>query len=75
MADGEDRDLAHDESRRLRTLREYRILDTAPEPAFDRVTKLVADLFDAHDQRTFCIHRATGHRISRHFGHRLALTG
>lgn len=47
LADGEDRDLAHDESRRLRTLREYRILDTAPEPAFDRVTKLVADLFDA----------------------------
>lgn len=47
LADGGDRDLAHDEDRRLRTLREYRILDTVPEPAFDRVTKLVADLFDA----------------------------
>jgi two-component sensor histidine kinase len=47
LADGGDRDLAHDESRRLRTLREYRLLDTAAEPGFDRVTKLVADLFDA----------------------------
>jgi two-component sensor histidine kinase len=47
LADGEDRDRARDEALRLRTLREYRILDTAPEPAFDRVTKLVADLFDA----------------------------
>ncbi|MGH6649885.1 MAG: GAF domain-containing protein [Sphingopyxis sp.] len=47
MADGGDRDLAHDESRRLRTLREYRILDTAREPGYDRITKLVADLFDA----------------------------
>lgn len=47
LADGGDRDLAHDESRRLRTLREYRILDTAREPGYDRVTKLVADLFDA----------------------------
>jgi two-component sensor histidine kinase len=35
-----------DERRRLRTLREYRIMDTGREPAFDRVTKLVADLFD-----------------------------
>ncbi len=35
------------EQRRLETLREYRLLDTRPEPAFDRVTKLVADLFDA----------------------------
>jgi two-component sensor histidine kinase len=47
LADGGDRDRAQDEARRLRTLREYRIMDTAPEPAFDRVTKLVADLFDA----------------------------
>ncbi len=47
LADGGDRDLAHDESRRLRTLREYRILDTAREPGYDRITKLVADLFDA----------------------------
>jgi two-component sensor histidine kinase len=31
---------------RLDTLREYRLLDTAPEQAFDRVTALVADLFD-----------------------------
>lgn len=35
------------EQRRLQTLREYRLLDTRPEPAFDRVTKLVSDLFDA----------------------------
>ena len=32
---------------RLDTLREYRILDTGPEEAFDRVTKMVADLYDA----------------------------
>lgn len=47
VADGGDRDRVHDEQRRLRTLREYRIMDTAPEPAFDRVTKLVAGLFGA----------------------------
>ena len=47
LADGGDRDRVEDERRRLRTLREYRIMDTGPEPAFDRVTKLVAGLFDA----------------------------
>ena len=47
LADGGDSKAAQDERLRLDTLREYRILDTAPEPAFDRVTKLVADLFDA----------------------------
>lgn len=36
-----------EENRRLATLREYRLLDSPPEPAFDRVTALVADLFDA----------------------------
>lgn len=35
------------ERRRVETLREYHLLDTGAEPAFDRVTKLVADLFDA----------------------------
>jgi two-component sensor histidine kinase len=30
---------------RLDTLREYRIMDTPPEPAFDRVTQMVADLY------------------------------
>jgi two-component sensor histidine kinase len=30
---------------RLDTLREYRIMDTPPEQAFDRVTKMVADLY------------------------------
>ncbi|WP_235302956.1 sensor histidine kinase [Sphingopyxis sp. MWB1] len=34
------------EQERLETLREYRLLDTSPEQAFDRVTALVADLFD-----------------------------
>ncbi|PZQ24675.1 MAG: histidine kinase [Sphingopyxis macrogoltabida] len=43
---GEGR-VASAEQDRLETLRSYRILDTAPEPGFDRVTKLVADLFDA----------------------------
>ncbi|UKK83872.1 PAS domain-containing protein [Sphingopyxis sp. BSN-002] len=46
MADGADLDPAERERWRLDTLREYRIMDTDREPAFDRVTKLVADLFD-----------------------------
>lgn len=45
LADGDDRDAERTERLRLGTLREYRIMDTGPEPAFDRVTKLVADLF------------------------------
>lgn len=47
LADGGESSAAAQERRRLDTLREYRIMDTAPEAAFDRVTKLVADLFDA----------------------------
>jgi len=46
LADDGGRDAAAEEARRLRTLREYHLLDTAPEPGFDRVTKLLADLFD-----------------------------
>lgn len=45
-ADVGDRNPAQKEQQRLDTLREYRLLDTDPEPAFDRVTGLVADLFD-----------------------------
>jgi two-component sensor histidine kinase len=37
---------ASDESHRLETLQEYQLLDTDPELAFDRITKLVADLYD-----------------------------
>ena len=37
---------ARREERRLETLREYRLMDTEREPGFDRVTRLVADLFD-----------------------------
>src|SRR3546814_12130239 len=47
LADGGGRDAGADERWRLRTIREYHILDTEPEPGFDRVTKLVAELFDA----------------------------
>jgi len=47
LANGGGSDAAQREAWRLATLREYRLLDTAPEPAFDRVTKLVADLFEA----------------------------
>lgn len=47
LADGGEGDAVTREAWRLETLREYRLLDTAPEAAFDRVTKLVADLFDA----------------------------
>ncbi len=47
LIDGADLDPAQTERLRLTTLREYRIMDTAPEEGFDRVTKMVADLFDA----------------------------
>lgn len=46
LADGTDQDPAERERWRLDTLREYRIMDTDREPEFDRVTKLVADLFE-----------------------------
>lgn len=39
-------DASSAEARRLETLREYRILDTPADLAFDRVTRLVARLFD-----------------------------
>ena len=35
------------ERRRLTALHSYRVLDTEPEAAFDRITDLAADLFDA----------------------------
>ena len=35
------------ETHRLHSLNSYEILDTAPEEAFDRLTRLAADLFDA----------------------------
>jgi len=35
------------EARRIRALRGYGVLDTSPDAAFDRVTQLAADLFDA----------------------------
>lgn len=45
LADGGDEGAARAEVLRLTTLREYRIMDTPPEQAFDRVTKMVADLY------------------------------
>ncbi len=47
LADGSIADAGQAEKLRLETLREYRIMDTGPEEGFDRVTKMVADLFDA----------------------------
>jgi GAF domain-containing protein len=38
--------LPKDEQERIAALRELRILDTDPEPRFDRVTRLAAALFD-----------------------------
>ena len=35
-----------DEARRLESLRSYRILDTPPEPNFDRITALAATIFE-----------------------------
>ncbi|MBB6428119.1 sensor histidine kinase [Sphingopyxis sp. JAI128] len=46
LADGEDEAATQAERLRLDTLHEYRIMDTDAEPAFDRVTRMVADLFD-----------------------------
>ncbi|MGR4892200.1 sensor histidine kinase [Sphingopyxis sp. LARHCG72] len=46
LADGRDEEGARAERLRLDTLREYRIMDTPPEAAFDRVTKMAADLYD-----------------------------
>ena len=37
----------HKEARRIRALRGYCVLDTSPDAAFDRVTQLACDLFDA----------------------------
>jgi signal transduction histidine kinase len=37
----------NDETQRLEALREYGILDTPPEAAFDRITSLAAELFEA----------------------------
>ncbi|MCR5878406.1 ATP-binding protein [Phenylobacterium sp. J367] len=38
---------AQAEARRLAALLDYDVLDTPPEPAFDRLAELAADLFDA----------------------------
>ena len=46
LTDGGDEAAARAERLRLDTLREYRIMDTPPEQAFDRVTKMVAELYD-----------------------------
>jgi hypothetical protein len=37
---------AEQETRRLRALRRYDILDTPPDGSFDRITRLAAELFD-----------------------------
>ncbi|CAN5297791.1 hypothetical protein BH10PSE3_BH10PSE3_30790 [soil metagenome] len=37
----------HNEARRIRELQNYGILDTSPDEAFDRITRLASDLFDA----------------------------
>ena len=34
------------DSERVRALARYRVLDTPPEPGFDRITRLCASLFD-----------------------------
>ena len=47
LANGGEGEAADREAWRLETLREYRLIDSGREAAFDRVTKLVADLFEA----------------------------
>jgi len=37
----------HNEARRIRALQSYGVLDTSPDAAFDRVTQLACDLFNA----------------------------
>ena len=46
LTDGGEADAGTREALRLDTLHEYRLMDTGREAGFDRVTKLVADLFD-----------------------------
>ena len=46
LADGGEGDAVQREAWWLKTLREYQLIGTGPEAAFDRVTKLVADLFE-----------------------------
>ncbi len=38
--------IPHNEEERLQALRRYQILDTLPEPAFDRITRTAAKLFN-----------------------------
>jgi formate hydrogenlyase transcriptional activator len=38
--------LPENEAERLKVLRRYRILDTPPEPAFDRIAEMAANFFD-----------------------------
>src|SRR5690606_28546033 len=45
VSDGVSEEAKQVEELRLDTLREYRIMDTPPEAAFDRVTKMTADLY------------------------------
>src|SRR3546814_20623880 len=45
VSDGGSEEAKGAERLRLETLREYRIMDTPPEPAFDRVAKMVAELY------------------------------
>ena len=39
--------MSHNEARRIRALQSYGVLDTSPDVAFDRLTQLACDLFDA----------------------------
>ncbi|HEX7667240.1 MAG TPA: ATP-binding protein [Polyangiaceae bacterium] len=46
MTSFEGRDDVNDEEKRLRALRTYEIVDTIPEPAFDEIVALAAELCD-----------------------------
>ena len=39
--------IPHDEARRLQSLRAYEVLDTPPEPQFDDLTRLAAEICGA----------------------------
>src|SRR3546814_19558694 len=51
VSDGGSEEAKGAERLRLETLREYRIMATPPEPAFDRVTKMVDELYGVSIER------------------------
>jgi len=59
--------MSHYEATRLRTLYDYAVLDTPPEPNFDRITRLTADIFKL-PVCTMSLADAERHWFKSHYG-------